>query len=114
MTNCQLFKTGHPYLFNAQVGVAGRDSLPEIMAQRVEHGVVWVHRGQAVLLKLLGHDADQFLHAGLIVSPVAHNLQAVSQVAVRIREVRLQFQGSAVRLDSFWDVSRVLSTENIK
>ena len=80
----------------------------EVMAKWVKHGMVRMDRRKAVLVKLLSHNADQLLHASLIISPVTNNLQAVSQVAISIREVWLQFQSCAVRLNSFWDVSRVL------
>ena len=39
------------------------------------------------------------------------NLQAMCQVAVSIREVRLEFQGCAVRCNGLWDVSRILKVK---
>lgn len=97
-----------PHLLDAEVGVAGRDGAPEVVAQRVQHGVVRVHGRQPVLLQLLGHDAHQLLHARLVVGPVAHDLQAVRQVAVGVGEVGLQLERRAVRLDGLGDVARVL------
>lgn len=44
----------------------------------------------------------------LIVRPIADDLQAVRQVAVGVREVRLELQGGPVRLDRLRDVAGVL------
>lgn len=60
-----------------------------LMGQRVQHGVVGVHRGQAVPLQLLPDNGHQLLHACVVVCPVTHDLQAVGEVAVGIREVWL-------------------------
>lgn len=69
-----------------------------LMRERIEHRVVWVDGGQAVSLQLLSNNGHQLLHTGIIVSPVTHNLEAMGQVAVCIREVRLELEGSPVTL----------------
>ncbi|MPC09889.1 hypothetical protein E2C01_002506 [Portunus trituberculatus] len=43
-----------------------------LMGQRVQHGVVGVHGGQAVPLQLLPDDGHQLLHASVI-SPLRKN-----------------------------------------
>ena len=45
---------------------------------------------------------------GVVICPVADDLQAVGQVAVRVGEVGLQLQGCSVALDGFRDVPAVL------
>lgn len=49
--------------------------LAEVVGEWVEHAVVRVHRGQAVLVQLVSHDANQLLHPFVIVCPVANNLE---------------------------------------
>ena len=70
--------------------------------------MVGVHGRQPVPLQLVGHDRDELLHARLVVGPVADDLLAVGQVAVGVREVRLQAQRGPVRLDRLRDVAGVL------
>ena len=65
----------HADLLQAELGVTIGDGLAELMAQRVEHGVMRVNAGQPVFVQLVGHDADQRLLSGCIVCPVAHNLR---------------------------------------
>ena len=50
------------------------DGLAEAVREGVQHAVVGVHRGQAVLIQLVSHDAHQLLHTIIIVCPVTHNL----------------------------------------
>jgi hypothetical protein len=95
-------------LLNAQIGVSGGDKLAELVREGVEHRVVRVHRRQPVLLDLLGHDSNKFLHADVVVAPVAHDLQAVCQIAVGIWEIWLQLQRRLVRVDRFGDAARIL------
>ncbi len=42
----------HPYLLNAELGVPVGDGLAELVRERVQHRVVRVNGGQAVLLEL--------------------------------------------------------------
>ena len=65
-------------------------------------------RRQTILLQLVSHDGHEGLLPGGVVGPVAHDLQAVGQVAVGVGEVGLQLQGRAVGLDRLGDVARVL------
>ena len=51
------------------------DGLPELVRERVQHGVVRVHRRQPVLLQLVRHDAHQSLAPVRVVRPVADNLK---------------------------------------
>lgn len=91
--------------------MSSSDSLAELVTQWVQHGVMRMNRRQSVLVQLFRNNTDEFLHASLIVGPVTHNLQAVSQVAVSVWEVWLQLQGCSVRLDSFRDISGVLQEQ---
>lgn len=50
------------------------DALPQLVGQRVQHAVVRVHRGQAVLLQLVTNNRDNLEHTLIIVAPIAHNL----------------------------------------
>ena len=58
--------------------------------------------------QLILDNLHKFLHAYVVVCPVTHNLQTVSQIAVGIGEVRLQFQGGPVGVDGLRDASRIL------
>lgn len=49
--------------------------LPEAVRQWIQHAVVGVHRGQAVLVKLVSHDANKFLHPLIVICPVTYNLE---------------------------------------
>ena len=62
------------YLVQTKVSVALGDGLAEAVGEGVEHAVVGVHRGQAVLVQLVGNDADQLLHPLVVVRPVANDL----------------------------------------
>ena len=100
-------KNGWTDLFDAEVGVAGGDGLAVFVRERVEHRMVRMHRRQPVALELLADDVDEALHARLVVAPVAHDLQTVRQVAVRVRKVRLQLQGGAITLYGLRNISTV-------
>ena len=91
----------------------GSDGFPELVAQWVQHRVVRMDRWQPVLLELLRHDAHQLLHAGLVIRPVAHDLEAVGEIAVSVGEIWFQLQGSTVRLDGVGDVTRVLKRNTV-
>ncbi len=107
-------KNGWTDLFDAEVGVAGGDGLAVFVRERVEHRMVRMHRRQPVALELLADDVDEALHARLVVAPVAHDLQTVRQVAVRVRKVRLQLERCPVRTDGLWNVARILPYEKKK
>lgn len=64
-----------------------------------------MHRWQPVFLQLIGDYADQSLHSGGIVCPIADDLQAMSQIAESIGEIGFQFQSGAVTLDGLRYVS---------
>ena len=71
-------------LLEAELGVAVGDGLAELVRERVEHGVVRVHRGQTVLLQLVCHDRDEGLLPRRVVGPVTHDLKeekTVSKIA---------------------------------
>jgi len=68
-----LVKDAH--LLDAELGVSVSDGFPEIVAERVQHRVVWVDRREPVLLKLIGHDVHQRLHPCRVVGPIAHDLE---------------------------------------
>ena len=55
--------------------MSGCDGFPHLVGQGVEHTVVGVDRGQAVLLQLVLDDLHQALYACTVVGPVTHNLQ---------------------------------------
>ena len=95
-------------LLQAEHGVSVGDALPVLVGQRVQHGVMRVNRRQPILVQLIGHDGHQGLLSGHVVRPVADDLQTVGQVAVRVREVGLQFQSRAIGLDGLGDVAGVL------
>ena len=78
------------------------------MGEGIEHGVVRMNAGQPILLQLIRHNVDNLLHAAAVVRPVADDLQAVGQVAVGVREVRLELEGGAVALDGLGYVAAVL------
>lgn len=65
----------HLDLLQTQLRVAVGDGLPEVMRKRIEHRVVRMDRGQAVLLELIGDDGYQGLLAGRVVRPVTNNLE---------------------------------------
>ena len=52
------------------------DGLAVLVAQGVEHGVVRVNGRQSVLFQLITDNVDQRLHAGVVVCPVANDLDA--------------------------------------
>ena len=58
--------------------MSSRDALSLLVAQRVQHAVMGMHRGQPILLQLVLHYLYEFLHALLVVVPVADNLCNVS------------------------------------
>lgn len=93
------------YLFQAEISVPSSDSFPKVMTQGIEHGMVRMDRGQPVLLELFGHYANKFLHAGIVIGPIADYLQAVGQITVGIWKIRFQFQCSSVTLDGFSNIS---------
>lgn len=47
----------------------------EAVRQRIQHAVVGVNRGQAVLFQLVSHNANELFHALVVISPVTHNLR---------------------------------------
>ena len=61
-------------LFEAECGVSSCNALPLMVAERVEHAVMRVHRRQAILLQLILNDLHQFLHTHVIAAPITHNL----------------------------------------
>lgn len=63
------------YLVQTQVAMALGNGLAETVGERVQHAVVRVHRRQAVLVELVGHDAHQLLHALVVVCPVTDDLE---------------------------------------
>ena len=64
----------HTHLFKAELSMPCCDALPQLVGQRVQHAVVRVHRGQAVLLQLVTNNRDNLEHTLIIVAPIAHNL----------------------------------------
>lgn len=72
------------YLIQTKVSVSLSDSLAEAMGQRIQHAVMWVHGGQAVLLQLVSHNAHKLLHPFIIVSPVTHNLKEKRQAMAKM------------------------------
>lgn len=54
--------------------MAFSNGFAEPVRQWIQHAVVWVHRGQAVLVQLVGHDANQLFHPLVVISPVTHDL----------------------------------------
>ena len=115
--------------------------LAEAVGERVQHAVVRVHRGQPVLVQLVGHDAHQLFHALVVVCPVTDDLgggdrirntphtvdrpsraqeaggdeylETVGQVAVGVGEVWLEFQSCAVGSNGFWNVARILKKKRL-
>lgn len=83
-------------LFHAEVCMSVGNGLAVLMRQGVQHGVVWMHGRKAVALQLFTYNTDQLLHAGIIIRPVAHNLQTMSKVAIGIWEVWLQLECCSV------------------
>lgn len=65
------------YLIQAEVAMSLCDGFAEAMRKRIQHTVMRVYRGQAVLFQLVSHNANQLLHALIIISPVAHNLKRI-------------------------------------
>jgi hypothetical protein len=65
----------HADLLEAELRVSVGDQLAELVAERVEHRVVRVHRRQTVLVELVGNDADKVLAARRVVCPIADNLK---------------------------------------
>ena len=80
------------YLFNAEISVTCSNSFAEFMWQWIKHGMMWVDAGQSVFVELFSNDGNQFLHACLVVRPVAHNLKAMRKITVCVRKIWLQFQ----------------------
>ena len=74
----------------------GSDSLALLVCQRVEHAVVWVDGRQTVLGQLTLYDLDQFLHAVVVVRPVAHNLQRHQTMMISVKRVQVCLVCSAV------------------
>jgi len=63
-------------LLETQLRVAVANSLPLVVGEWVQHGMVRVYRGKTVLLQLVGHDAHQRLLTSRIVRPVANDLDS--------------------------------------
>lgn len=78
------------------------------MRQRVEHRMVRMYTGQSIPFQLFTDDMNNLFHARIIICPVANDLQTVRKVAVGVRKIRLQFQGRAIALNRFGNVSAVL------
>ena len=51
------------------------------MRERIKHRVVWMNARQSFAFELLVNERHNFAHSLLIVGPIAHNLQAVRQIA---------------------------------
>ena len=66
------------------------------MRDRVEHAVMRMNGGDAVIGQLVVSDLDEHLHSAFIVRPIADQLHAMRQVAVSVRELGLQFQSLEV------------------
>ena len=80
----------------------------EFMRQWVQHGMVRMHAWQPVLFQLFSHDRHQSFHPGVVIRPVANDLQTMSQITECVREIGLQFQGCAVALNGFRNISGIL------
>ena len=65
----------YAHFLETEVGVARCNGLPHAVGERVEHGVVWVNRWQAVPLQLVLNNLNQPLHPAVVLSPVTNNLQ---------------------------------------
>ena len=94
-------------LLKTELGVSASNCFPEVVRQRVEHRVMRVDRGQPVLLQLVCNYVHNLLHPPAVVRPVADNLKTMGKVAVCIRKVWFQLEGSSVALDCFWDVALI-------
>ena len=64
--------------------------------------------GQPVLLQLIRHNVHNLLHPPVVVRPVADDLEAVGQVAVRVGKVGLQLECGPIALDGLGNVAAVL------
>ena len=86
----------------------GRNPLPVLVREGIQHGVVRVHARQPILLQLVAHNVHDLLHPGVVVRPIADDLQTMSQITECVGEIGLQFQGCAVALNGFRNVSGIL------
>ena len=84
------------------------DLFAEFMRQWVQHGMVRMHAWQPVLFQLFSHDRHQGFHPGVVIRPVANDLQTMSQITECVREIGLQFQSCAVALNGFRNISGIL------
>jgi hypothetical protein len=78
------------------------------MGERIQHGMMGVDAGEAILLQLLGHNVDNLLHPAPIIRPIANDLQTMRQIAVRIGKVRLQLERRPIALNRLGNVAAVL------
>lgn len=70
--------------------------------------VAGIREVRKLTAKYKGEKKDYYMYWKYLTKMAYTNLQAMCQVAVRIREVWLEFQGCAVRCNGLWDVSRIL------
>lgn len=68
-----------------------------------------VHAREEIAVELCLHQADQLLHAHVIVCPVAHHLQRVRQIAKNVGVVCLEGERRAVVLDGLDDNAEVFA-----
>jgi len=59
-------------LVQAQSSMACRNGFSKLMAERVKHRMVRVHRWKTVPWKLFGHNTHKLLHSFIITTPVAY------------------------------------------
>ena len=78
------------------------------MTERVQHGVVRVYRGESFLVQLVPNYHHYFPHPHFVARPVAYDLHAVGEVAVRVAKLGFQFQCHLVGLDCFGDLAWVV------
>ena len=95
-------------LLQTQLSVSVSNLFAEFMRQGVQHGMVRMHARQPILLQLFSHDSHQGFHPGVVVRPIADDLQTMSQITECVGEIGLQFQGCAIALNGFRNVSGIL------
>ena len=88
--------------------MTSRYPFPLRVSQRVQHAVVRMDRRETVLCQLLGDDLNDTGHTGLVVRPVADDLETVGEVTEGVREIGFQLERHAVRGDGLGDVPGVL------
>ena len=95
-------------LLQTERSVASGYPFPLRVSQRVKHAVMRMDRWETVLRQLVGDNLNDTGHAGLVVRPVADDLETVGEVTEGVREIGFQLESHAVGGDGLGDVPGVL------